>query len=77
MTFEEILQKEPRLIPIKDEAIRIGKTKLDRYQKDKLWYHGLKHQMMKYVGFGADNPELTSTDSYDTVYMSLIKLMGI
>jgi hypothetical protein len=77
MTFDEIIKKEPRLIPIRDEAIRIGKTNLPRFKKDKLWYHGLKHQMMLYVGFGAENPELVSTDAYDTVYMELIRLMRI
>ena len=77
MTFDEILKKEPALLSLVNEARRIGNSKISRINKDKLWYHDMKHRMMRCVGFHAKNPELTSTDAYETVYMELIRLMGI
>jgi len=77
MEFDEILKKEPALIPLVNEARRIGKSKFSSINKNHLWYHDMKHRMMKYVGFHARNPELTSTDTYDTTYQELIGLMGI
>jgi len=77
MKFDEILKKEPALIPLVNEARRIGKSKFSSINKNHLWYHDMKHRMMKCVGFGAKNKELTSTDIYDTTYQYLIKLIGI
>lgn len=77
MNINEIIQKEPALIPIIKQAKKIGESKLSSKEKDLYWYHDLKHKMMRCVGFGARLNELSSSEVYDTTYQYLIKLIKI
>jgi len=75
MKFEEILLKEPRLIPIISDCHTVKSA--GTVYKNRLWYKEFKPQMSRLVGFHCENSELSSTEIYDTVYQFLITLLEI
>lgn len=74
MEIKEILQEEPRLIAIFNEA---KKVEGHFWKRNDYWYKRLKPRMIKLVGIGCKNTKLKSTDVYDSVYFLCIKLMRL
>lgn len=72
MNLEEMIEKEHRIIQILYEAKTI--QTLPWHMKMAYWYKVLKPILLKCVGFGAENPELNTTESYDIIYQLCLKL---
>jgi hypothetical protein len=82
-TFEHLAQCEPRLIDLETQCREARKVTKKAGDRERLWYHDLKHQMLKLVGFMREkNPRnmdcrLYSTEAYDVAYRHLIKVLEI
>jgi hypothetical protein len=83
LTFELLSQCEPRLIDLEDQCRKVRKSKNKSWEREQIWYHDLKHQMLKLIGFmrnpGPGNIEcqLYSSEAYNVVYSHLIKVLEI
>ena len=78
LSFGEILLKEPRLISVINQAKEKKDITPSNYvEKNKFWYKVLKPKMIKLVGFGAENTELSSTEIYELTYRFFIELLEI
>lgn len=75
MEIKEILEKEPLLLDIFNEAKAV--SHLEWCYKIKIWGKELKPQMTKLVGFWAKNKDLTSCEIYDIVYFHCMDLMRL
>jgi hypothetical protein len=70
MTFEEIVEKEPAIGSLLATAEKVG-----GYCNDCLldvFMLTLKPQIKRLVGFGSSDPELRSSDAYDTVTTAIL-----
>ena len=74
MEIKEILEKEPLLLDIFNEAKSVEGT---WWERNKYWHKRLKPRMMKLVGFDAENVILRTTRVYDKVYFHCMKLMAL
>jgi len=75
MNLNQIAFIEIRLIPLFLKAKEARPLAYDI--KNKYWYKILKPEMLKLVGFDAENAELRSTEIYDKVYFYCMELMGL
>ena len=74
MGIKEILEKEPLLLDIFNEAKAVKGT---YWERNKYWYKKLKPKMIELVGFQSENKDLTSCEIYDTVYFHCMDLMRL
>ena len=74
MTLREIYEAEPQLKELEREVLANRAQR--RSHRERLWYQRFKPQLSKLVGFGANNPRLTSCEAYDAVCDHLISLLG-
>jgi hypothetical protein len=78
MAFNEIIEIEPELRQLKDEALEIMANSPGNYwQRSHIWYHELKPQFIHLVGFMAEKPELQTTEVYDAAYMGFLEILKI
>ena len=76
MTFDEILIEEPRLVPILKNCYDASHLPSESL-RDKMWYKIFKPQMYDLVGNNSDNPKLATSEVYDLVYQTMIKLLRV
>lgn len=75
MDIKQIAAKEPRLLPIFDEAESV--KDLPYWEKNRFWYKNLKPRMENLVGFYIDDEELSTCEIYDTVYRHCLDVMEL
>ena len=84
--FYELCEIEPRLKNLETAVIAfVAKTykQGEKYDPDEKWYgfgkyrgEGIKPEMMRLVGFSAENPKIASSADYDTAYSYLYLLIS-
>ncbi len=82
MTFQELVEIEPRLKDLLDEAIRLSKEPGGYWDKNHLWYGhvnspSLKHRMAAIVGmYRKIGPAILQTsEAYDVCYTKLYRAL--
>jgi len=76
MTFVNMIEYEPRMATLREQAREIWHEHYDsRKELERFWYRIVKQQMLHLVGFGAAVPELRNAASYDYAYQFLYTLL--
>jgi hypothetical protein len=76
MDFKTMCLIEPRLQQLEQDIVQFRATRKRLgvcVQND--WYRQYKPRMYHLVGFGAENPELSSCECWDTAYFHLYDLL--
>lgn len=77
-SFDEILKIEPELEKLKSEAIGyLNNSPGGYWERNRYWYRQLKPRFINLVGFMARNPELQTTEVYDTAYMGFVRILKL
>jgi len=78
MDFDEILEIEPGLRILKNEAIEFMANSPGAYWKrSRFWYRQLKPSFIQLVGFMAKRAELERPQIYDTAYAAFMEILKI
>lgn len=78
MTFNEIIEIEPELRQLRDEALEIMSNSPGGYwERNRFWCKQLKPRFINLVGFMAEKPELSTTEAYDTAYMGFVRILKL
>lgn len=78
MTFDELIEAEPKLKQLRDEALEIASRANGNYGvRSEIWYCELKPRFVRLVGFMAERPELGSCEAYDTAYQGFCNILRI
>lgn len=77
ITFNELKEMQPRLGQLEAHAITLGKSSLSYIQRDRVWYQGLKDEMVRLVGFDSTVMALQYSSCYDVTYQHLINILKI
>lgn len=72
LTFRELAEIEPELQDLLEQALSVS-DRNPKYCADTVWYHELKPQLVRLVGFAAKNPNkrLHTSYAYDLAYETI------
>ena len=73
LTFKQLAKLDPRLMDLYNEAIETKDPGGPSFCANYVWYKpgGLKERLTDLVGWGAETPELRSTEAYDLAYLTI------
>jgi hypothetical protein len=69
--FRELCRREPRLATLERDVQAVKDTGGPWFCANDHWYGSFKPRLVRLVGFGADEPELRTTEAYDVAYGAL------
>ena len=69
MTWEKMVEIEPRLLDLYTEAK--SKRRVKGFCANRAWYLGIKGRLCQLVGITARNPRLAGCESYDLAYRKI------
>jgi hypothetical protein len=73
--FGELSEQEPRLAALERDIQAVKDTGGAWFCANDHWYLRFKPQLMKLVGWGAEQPELRTCEAYDVAYDTLLALL--
>jgi hypothetical protein len=71
LPFRELCRREPRLATLERDVRSVTDNGGAWFCANDWWYGRFKPRLVKLVGFGADEPELRTTEAYDVAYDAL------
>jgi hypothetical protein len=75
--FRELCRREPRLAKLERDIQAVKDTRGPSFCANDWWYlpGGFKSRLARLVGWGAEQPELRTTEAYDVAYDALYQLL--